>query len=79
MVNVCILSGFSVALYRVAVVNKITDFLLFLGQLLIVALVVVGAFFYFTLEVTWVNAVLPVPAVNYYWVVIIVSKEQSKA
>ncbi|XP_030852868.1 choline transporter-like protein 2 isoform X2 [Strongylocentrotus purpuratus] len=57
---------------RVAVVNKITDFLLFLGQLLIVSLVVVGAFFYFTLEVTWVNAVLPVPAVNYYWVVIIV-------
>ncbi|XP_041482153.1 choline transporter-like protein 2 isoform X1 [Lytechinus variegatus] len=57
---------------RVAVVNKITDFLLFLGQLLIVALVVVAAFFYFTLEVTWVNAVLPVPAVNYYWVVIIV-------
>nr|XP_054770160.1 choline transporter-like protein 2 isoform X2 [Lytechinus pictus] len=57
---------------RVAVVNKITDFLLFLGQLLIVALVVVAAFFYFTLEVTWVNALLPVPAVNYYWVVIIV-------
>ncbi|XP_071489163.1 choline transporter-like protein 2 isoform X2 [Diadema antillarum] len=57
---------------RVAVVNKITDFLLLIGQLLVVAAVCVAAFFYFTIEVTWVSAVVPVPAVNYYWVVIIV-------
>ncbi|XP_071802094.1 choline transporter-like protein 2 [Asterias amurensis] len=57
---------------RVAVINKITDFLLLLGILCITSGVSVAAFFFFTNQITWVSGILTVPEVNYYWVVIIV-------
>ncbi|XP_038045562.1 choline transporter-like protein 2 [Patiria miniata] len=57
---------------RVAVINKITDFLILLGILCITGGVSVAAFFFFTNQITWVSSILDVPEVNYYWVVIIV-------
>ncbi|XP_022084254.1 choline transporter-like protein 2 isoform X2 [Acanthaster planci] len=57
---------------RVAVINKITDFLILLGILCITAGVSVAAFFFFTNQITWASNILDVPDVNYYWIVIIV-------
>ncbi|XP_072015999.1 choline transporter-like protein 2 isoform X1 [Amphiura filiformis] len=57
---------------RVAVINKITDFLLLLGTLCIVGLVTVAYFFYFSMQITFINDIVPVPELHYYWAVIIV-------
>uniref|UniRef100_A0A4W3HVB8 Choline transporter-like protein n=1 Tax=Callorhinchus milii TaxID=7868 RepID=A0A4W3HVB8_CALMI len=51
---------------RVAVLDKVTDFLLFLGKLLIVGGVGVLAFFFFTRRITIIADEAPV--LNYYWV-----------
>ncbi|XP_069795511.1 choline transporter-like protein 5 isoform X2 [Narcine bancroftii] len=51
---------------RVAVLDKVTDFLLFLGKLLIVGGVGVLAFFFFTRRITIVAG--EAPSLNYYWV-----------
>ncbi|XP_045889484.1 choline transporter-like protein 2 isoform X1 [Micropterus dolomieu] len=54
---------------RVAVLDKVTDFLLFLGKLLIVGLVGIFAFFFFSGRVkTFENTA---PHLNYYWVPIL--------
>ncbi|XP_038045351.1 choline transporter-like protein 2 isoform X2 [Patiria miniata] len=57
---------------RVAVINKLTDFLIFLGELFIVGAVAVTSFFYFTNQITWVSAYITVPTLNYYWVPIFI-------
>ncbi|PIK47953.1 putative choline transporter-like protein 2 [Apostichopus japonicus] len=62
---------------RVAVVNKITDFLLFIGIAMVTIGVVVLSFFYFTFSAEYsltafvVAEYLPIPNVRYYWVIII--------
>ncbi|XP_017272256.1 choline transporter-like protein 2 isoform X2 [Kryptolebias marmoratus] len=56
-------------LLRVAVVDKVTDFLLFLGKLLIVGLVGVFAFFFFSGRVKAFQDTAP--NLHYYWVPIL--------
>uniref|UniRef100_A0A3B5MAP8 Choline transporter-like protein n=1 Tax=Xiphophorus couchianus TaxID=32473 RepID=A0A3B5MAP8_9TELE len=56
-------------LLRVAVVDKVTDFLLFLGKLLIVGLVGVFAFFFFSGRVKAFENTAP--NLHYYWVPIL--------
>ncbi|KAL7890999.1 hypothetical protein AOLI_G00004750 [Acnodon oligacanthus] len=51
---------------RVAVLDKVTDFLLFLGKLLIVGIVGVCSFFFFTGKIKAVEEAAP--SLNYYWV-----------
>ncbi|XP_076844718.1 choline transporter-like protein 2 isoform X2 [Brachyhypopomus gauderio] len=53
---------------RVAVLDKVTDFLLFLGKLLIVGLVGVISFFFFSGRT---NSLEVVPNLHYYWVPIL--------
>ncbi|XP_033114814.1 choline transporter-like protein 2 [Anneissia japonica] len=57
---------------RVAVINKITDFLLFFGVLTVTTAMSIGSFFYFTNNISWISDVLPVPELNYYWTPVIV-------
>lgn len=65
--------------HRVAVVNKITDFLLFIGIAMVTTGVVVLSFFYFTFSAEYsltafvVSEFLPIPNVRYYWIIILVS------
>lgn len=54
---------------RVVVLDKVTDFLLFLGKLLIVGGVGVLAFFFFTHRIKLVEDTAP--TLNYYWVPIL--------
>ncbi|XP_053153505.1 choline transporter-like protein 2 isoform X2 [Hemicordylus capensis] len=54
---------------RVAVLDKVTDFLLFLGKLLIVGSVGILAFFFFTQKIKVVQDTAP--PLNYYWVPIL--------
>ncbi|XP_051568187.1 choline transporter-like protein 2 isoform X1 [Myxocyprinus asiaticus] len=54
---------------RVAVLDKVTDFLLFLGKLLIVGIVGICSFFFFTGKVKIVEEAAP--NLNYYWVPIL--------
>ncbi|XP_008413582.1 choline transporter-like protein 2 isoform X2 [Poecilia reticulata] len=56
-------------LLRVAVVDKVTDFLLFLGKLLVVGLVGVFAFFFFSGRVKAFENTAP--NLHYYWVPIL--------
>ncbi|XP_078264196.1 choline transporter-like protein 2, partial [Rhinoraja longicauda] len=51
---------------RVAVLDKVTDFLLFLGKVLIVGGVGVLAFFFFTRRIKIIAE--EAPSLNYYWV-----------
>uniref|UniRef100_A0A8C8K3G4 Choline transporter-like protein n=1 Tax=Oncorhynchus tshawytscha TaxID=74940 RepID=A0A8C8K3G4_ONCTS len=53
-------------LCRVAVLDKVTDFLLFLGKVLISGSVGVLAFFFFTRKIPVIQE--EVPSLNYYWV-----------
>ncbi|XP_051996323.1 choline transporter-like protein 2 isoform X2 [Xyrauchen texanus] len=54
---------------RVAVLDKVTDFLLFLGKLLIVGIVGICSFFFFSGKVKIVEGATP--SLNYYWVPIL--------
>ncbi|XP_053907847.1 choline transporter-like protein 2 isoform X2 [Cuculus canorus] len=54
---------------RVAVLDKVTDFLFFLGKLLIVGSVGILAFFFFTHRIKLVEDAAP--SLNYYWVPIL--------
>ncbi|KAM3598466.1 uncharacterized protein V6R79_018323 [Siganus canaliculatus] len=54
---------------RVAVVDKVTDFILFLGKLLIVGLVAIFAFFFFSGRVKAFENTAP--NLHYYWVPIL--------
>ncbi|KAM4643763.1 choline transporter-like protein 2 isoform 1-T1 [Amazona ochrocephala] len=54
---------------RVAVLDKVTDFLLFLGKLLVVGSVGILAFFFFTHRIKLVQDTAP--SLNYYWVPIL--------
>uniref|UniRef100_A0A8B9LX97 Choline transporter-like protein n=1 Tax=Astyanax mexicanus TaxID=7994 RepID=A0A8B9LX97_ASTMX len=54
---------------RVAVLDKVTDFLLFLGKLLIVGIVGIGSFFFFSGKIKAVEQAAP--TLNYYWVPIL--------
>ncbi|KAM5170369.1 choline transporter-like protein 2 isoform 3-T3 [Mantella aurantiaca] len=54
---------------RVAVLDKVTDFLLFLGKLLVVGCVGILAFFFFTHRIRIVQDTAP--TLNYYWVPIL--------
>ncbi|XP_056426516.1 choline transporter-like protein 2 isoform X4 [Hyla sarda] len=54
---------------RVAVLDKVTDFLLFLGKLLVVGCVGILAFFFFTHRIQIIQDTAP--ALNYYWVPIL--------
>ncbi|XP_048056354.1 choline transporter-like protein 2 isoform X2 [Megalobrama amblycephala] len=54
---------------RVVVLDKVTDFLLFLGKLLIVGIVGICSFFFFTGKFKVVQDVAP--SLNYYWVPIL--------
>ncbi|CAK6962915.1 choline transporter-like protein 2 isoform X3 [Scomber scombrus] len=51
---------------RVAVLDKVTDFLLFLGKLLIVGIVGIFSFFFFSGRIRAVEQATP--SLNYYWV-----------
>ncbi|KAM4624059.1 choline transporter-like protein 5-A [Polymixia lowei] len=51
---------------RVAVLDRVTDFLLFLGKLLIAGGVGIVAFFFFTRKIPIIQE--EVPTLNYYWV-----------
>ncbi|XP_037105545.1 choline transporter-like protein 5 [Syngnathus acus] len=51
---------------RVAVLDKVTDFLLFLGKLLIAGTVGALAFFFFTRKIPFIKG--QAPTLNYYWV-----------
>nr|XP_054769652.1 choline transporter-like protein 2 [Lytechinus pictus] len=57
---------------RVAVVNKLTDFVLFMGELLVVGAVGVASFFYFTNQISFISNLVTVPDLTYYWIPIIV-------
>ncbi|XP_067315136.1 choline transporter-like protein 2 isoform X1 [Pseudorasbora parva] len=54
---------------RVVVLDKVTDFLLFLGKLLIVGIVGICSFFFFTGKFKVVQDIAP--SLNYYWVPIL--------
>ncbi|CAL8330887.1 unnamed protein product [Merluccius merluccius] len=54
---------------RVAVLDKVTDFLLFLGKLLIVGIVGIFSFFFFSGKIKAVEEAAP--SLNYYWVPIL--------
>uniref|UniRef100_A0A674NXT4 Choline transporter-like protein 2 n=1 Tax=Takifugu rubripes TaxID=31033 RepID=A0A674NXT4_TAKRU len=54
---------------RVAVLDKVTDFLLFLGKLLIVGIVGIFSFFFFSGKIKAVEDAAP--SLNYYWVPIL--------
>ncbi|XP_073443657.1 choline transporter-like protein 2 isoform X2 [Dendrobates tinctorius] len=54
---------------RVAVLDKVTDFLLFLGKLLVVGCVGILAFFFFTHRIRVIQDTAP--TLNYYWVPIL--------
>ncbi|KAM7418613.1 hypothetical protein PAMA_015969 [Pampus argenteus] len=54
---------------RVAVLDKVTDFLLFLGKLLIVGIVGIFSFFFFSGRIKAVEQATP--SLNYYWVPIL--------
>ncbi|KAG9488473.1 hypothetical protein GDO78_004818 [Eleutherodactylus coqui] len=54
---------------RVAVLDKVTDFLLFLGKLLVVGCVGILAFFFFTQRIRIIQDTAP--TLNYYWVPIL--------
>nr|XP_033780094.1 choline transporter-like protein 2 isoform X2 [Geotrypetes seraphini] len=54
---------------RVAVVDKVTDFLLFLGKLLVVGCTGILAFFFFTHRIKIIQDTAP--HLNYYWVPIL--------
>ncbi|XP_054896789.1 choline transporter-like protein 2 isoform X2 [Poeciliopsis prolifica] len=54
---------------RVAVLDKVTDFLLFLGKLLIVGIVGIFSFFFFSGRIKVVENAAP--SLNYYWVPIL--------
>ncbi|XP_071393435.1 choline transporter-like protein 2 isoform X2 [Centroberyx affinis] len=54
---------------RVAVLDKVTDFLLFLGKLLIVGIVGICSFFFFSGRIKAVEEAAP--SLNYYWVPIL--------
>ncbi|XP_028309686.1 choline transporter-like protein 2 isoform X1 [Gouania willdenowi] len=54
---------------RVAVLDKVTDFLLFLGKLLIVGIVGIFSFFFFSGRIRAVEDAAP--SLNYYWVPIL--------
>ncbi|KAJ8039264.1 Choline transporter-like protein 2 [Holothuria leucospilota] len=62
---------------RVAVVNKITDFLLFLGTLMVTAGVILIAFFFYAFSADYAatrfiaNDIISIPDVRYYWIIII--------
>lgn len=56
---------------RVTVINKITDYLIFLGELSVTALVGVASFFFFTNQITFIGKYVDVPDLNYYWFPII--------
>lgn len=51
---------------RVAVLDRVTDFLLFLGKVLIAGGVGVVAFLFFTREIPVIQE--EVPNLNYYWI-----------
>ncbi|XP_063058155.1 choline transporter-like protein 2 [Engraulis encrasicolus] len=51
---------------RVAVLDKVTDFLLFLGKLLIVGIVGICSFFFFSGRIKPIQDAAPI--LNYYWV-----------
>uniref|UniRef100_A0A7N8WVK6 Choline transporter-like protein n=1 Tax=Mastacembelus armatus TaxID=205130 RepID=A0A7N8WVK6_9TELE len=55
--------------HRVAVLDKVTDFLLFLGKLLIVGIVGIFSFFFFSGRIKAVEQAAP--SLNYYWVPIL--------
>uniref|UniRef100_A0A8C6YDX3 Choline transporter-like protein n=1 Tax=Naja naja TaxID=35670 RepID=A0A8C6YDX3_NAJNA len=54
---------------RVAVLDKVTDFLFFLGKILIVGSVGILAFFFFTQRIKLIQDTAP--TLNYYWVPIL--------
>uniref|UniRef100_A0A2D4LPR8 Choline transporter-like protein n=2 Tax=Micrurus spixii TaxID=129469 RepID=A0A2D4LPR8_9SAUR len=54
---------------RVAVLDKVTDFLFFLGKILIVGSVGILAFFFFTQRIKLIQ--YTAPTLNYYWVPIL--------
>ncbi|XP_065809797.1 choline transporter-like protein 2 isoform X2 [Labrus bergylta] len=54
---------------RVAVLDKVTDFLLFLGKLLIIGIVGIFSFFFFSGRIRAVEEAAP--SLNYYWVPIL--------
>ncbi|XP_064180126.1 choline transporter-like protein 2 isoform X1 [Anguilla rostrata] len=54
---------------RVAVLDKVTDFLLFLGKLLIVGIVGIMAFIFFSGRISVIEE--QAPTLNYYWVPIV--------
>lgn len=54
---------------RVVVVDKVTDFILFLGKLLIVGLVGIFAFFFFSGQTDAFKGAAP--SLHYYWVPIL--------
>ncbi|XP_067369431.1 choline transporter-like protein 5-B isoform X3 [Channa argus] len=59
---------------RVAVLDKVTDFLLFLGKLLISGSVGVLAFLFFTHKIPSIQ--VEVPSLNYYWVPLVKSQRR---
>ena len=54
---------------RVAVLDKVTDMLLFLGRLVIVLIIGLTSFYVFTGQVHYINQYLP--PTNYYWVPVV--------
>ncbi|XP_070581822.1 choline transporter-like protein 2 isoform X2 [Ptychodera flava] len=56
---------------RVVVLDKMTDFLLFIGKFCIILGVGVGSFYFFSGRVDWFNDLMVLPSLNYYWIPII--------
>jgi choline transporter-like protein 2/4/5 len=56
----------------VAVVDKVTDFLLFIGKVMVVGGVSTLAFFYFSGRIAPLSNVVGLPQLNYYLVPVIV-------
>lgn len=57
---------------RVAVVNKVTDFIILMGKLSVSVLVGVAAFCFYTERIPLVADFLPVPEVSYHWTPIVI-------
>jgi hypothetical protein len=57
---------------RVVVLDKVTDFLLLLGKLVIVGSVAVGSFYVFSGRIKTIDDTGAVPELNYYFVPVII-------
>ncbi|XP_077986585.1 choline transporter-like protein 2 [Glandiceps talaboti] len=62
---------------RVVVLNKITEFVLFLGKLMVTTAIAICCYYFFTGQISWYDRYLAqylggIPTLNYFWVPMVV-------